>query len=1194
MLLITVLVASLAVQFVAAFLALRLIKITGAYLAWGLVAAAIALMALRRLFSLERLISSDFAEQPHWLVELMALAISLLMAWGISRITPIFREQRAVTEQLQQSQARYRMTFENSPISIWEEDFSQVKALFDKLRGEGVSDIEDYFARYPEVLQQCVALIQVVDVNRAALGLHGAPSREALLAGLGSTFVAESITTFRQGLIYLWHGQTEMVCDAVVRTLAGERRDVTVYFAVCPGYEASLSKIFVSLVDITGRKHAEQERQAHTEFLAHMDKINRAIQRATDLDTMMGEVLASVLTIFDGDRAFLLHPCDPGAPSWTIAMERYKPEYPGAGGVGSPIPMDPQVAASLSLVLARRGVVTFGPRLEQPLPEAFEARFGIKSYMAIALYPKVGKAWVLGIHQCASARVWTVEEQLLFQEVGWRVTDSLNSLLVQRELRASEEKYRRFVDTAGEGILALGVDLRINFVNAQLAAWLGYTCAEMMGRPATDFMDDADAADHRYRMERRRHLLSEHYERRFRRRNGTLLWAWVSAAAITNEAGEFQGAFAMLTDITERKRTEEQLKFSEARFRLTLEAVNVGVWDWDVAGDYYYASPIYYTMLGYPPHEGLANRHEWLERLHPDDRSLVMEKVQGVLRHQQDHYLYDARFLHADGRYRWMRVIGYGVERDGHGKVGRMLGLRMDIDAQKRAEEELRHYREQLEETVEQRTAELRLARDAAEAANRAKSMFLANMSHELRTPLNAILGFSHMMQHTAGLSPIQYQNLEIINRSGAHLLTLINDVLELAKIESGKLQLDIAPFDLAHMVQDVSHMMQLRAQQKGLQLVLESASELPQYIEGDEARLRQVLVNLVENGIKFSREGQVTIRLGSETEATPRLLIEVEDTGPGIEPQEQQQLFQPFVQAAEGRAAGGTGLGLAVTRQFVQLMGGHIGVESTPGKGSCFRIQLPLTVAKAWAVSKVGPIAHPVVLGVLPGQPTYRILIAEDQQDNQLLLTRLMVELGLETRVANNGEECLRIFEAWQPDLIWMDRRMPVMDGVEATRRIRQLRTGKPVKIIAVTASAFDEEQPEMLASGMDGVIRKPYQFDEIYDCLAQQLGLQFLYQTAAHEAEVERPPLSPQSWTGIDAALRDQLMVAVESLDRERINIAIDAIATIDSGLGKSLSQLAEQFNYPAILASLEAAAERGEPGSAEHEINCHDPCQ
>ncbi|MEJ2403332.1 MAG: ABC transporter substrate binding protein [Candidatus Thiodiazotropha sp.] len=506
-----------------------------------------------------------------------------------------------------------------------------------------------------------------------------------------------------------------------------------------------------------------------------------------------------------------------------------------------------------------------------------------------------------------------------------------------------------------------------------------------------------------------------------------------------------------------------------------------------------------------------------------------------------------------------------------------LLGISEDITERKRAEEELVRYKEHLEEKVQQRTEALRLARDAAEAANKAKSVFLANMSHELRTPLNAILGLSQLMRLDPTLNMAHLDDLEIINHSGEHLLKLINDVLEIAKIEAGKLQLTLTVFDLHSMAHDMADMMRLRAQQKGLRLILDQSSEFPHHIKGDEAHLRQILFNLLGNAVKFTTEGFITLRLGVKHNTGEHLVIEVEDTGPGISEADQQQLFKPFVQLPAGTAQGGTGLGLSIVRQFVELMQGKLLLESTPGKGSLFRVELPLAPIDETEITDEVKTTHSEVTGLAPGQPSYRILIAEDQRDNQLLLSKLMEHVGQEIKIAQNGEECVKLFQSWRPDLIWMDWRMPIMDGVEATQAIRRLDGGDKVKIIGITASAFKEQIDELRMAGIDDYVSKPFLISEVYEGLARQLNIKYLYHEEESVPEDDAGILTPQRMEVLSDEQRNALNDALKSLDLNKISDAIQRISEVDSELGGTLSRLAGKFDYPRILSVLDAITQK-----------------
>ncbi|MBW4465118.1 MAG: PAS domain-containing protein [Pegethrix bostrychoides GSE-TBD4-15B] len=394
----------------------------------------------------------------------------------------------------------------------------------------------------------------------------------------------------------------------------------------------------------------------------------------------------------------------------------------------------------------------------------------------------------------------------------------------------------------------------------------------------------------------------------------------------------------------------------------------------------------------------------------------------------------------------------------------------------------------------QQAEASLRLAKEAAEAANRAKSAFLANMSHELRTPLNAILGFAHLMERDPALTPKQRESLSTINHSGEHLLNLINDVLEMSKIEAGRILLNQAPCDLYQLLQTLKALFQPRTQAKQLSLQFDIPTDLPESIITDEGKLRQVLINLLGNAVKFTEAGGVSLRVWQEYQMDMiHLQFEITDTGCGIAAEELGQIFQPFMQTLAGaQFSEGTGLGLAISRQFVRLMGGEIRVESVFAQGSTFRFHLPVQVAEP----VLPPLTTQRVLHLAPDQPSYRILVVDDRLENRDLLVQLLNVAGFETRTAATGLEAIAKWQTWQPHLIWMDMRMPGIDGYEATRQIRAAAGSETTKIIALTASAFEEQQETILAAGCDDLVRKPFQEAIIFDKMAEHLGLRYLYE--------------------------------------------------------------------------------------------------
>lgn len=491
--------------------------------------------------------------------------------------------------------------------------------------------------------------------------------------------------------------------------------------------------------------------------------------------------------------------------------------------------------------------------------------------------------------------------------------------------------------------------------------------------------------------------------------------------------------------------------------------------------------------------------------------------------------------------------------------------------ALRESENQLRQLNAQLQSNI----SVLETTRDASEAANRAKSLFLANMSHELRTPLNAILGFSQLLAREPDITPPQRDKLKTINRAGEHLLAMINDVLDLSKIEAGKVELKPENFDLVQMFQDLAEMFHFRAKSKGLTFHLEMDSQPFFHVKADQGKLRQILINLLGNAVKFTHQGEIHLRVTYvETATQTRLQVEVEDTGTGISTAELEQIFEPFSQAStlpHGEHQG-TGLGLAISRSFIELMGGCYNIKSTLGEGTCFRFEVPIETMAQPTPSK--PISGEVI-GLVAEQREWRILVVDDDEDNRKLLSNLLTHVGFDVREAQNGLQAVNLFQTWQPHFIWLDMRMPVMDGYDATRRIRALPGGDGVAIVAVTASVFIDQQEDVLAAGCDQVVRKPYQSREIFETLAHYLAVRYEY--ASTDGTASKPV--PSALTATDLAclpptLLQALLDAVLLLNTQKITEVVAQIQTHDAALAEAIQALTTQYHYEELMELCEQA--------------------
>ncbi len=497
-----------------------------------------------------------------------------------------------------------------------------------------------------------------------------------------------------------------------------------------------------------------------------------------------------------------------------------------------------------------------------------------------------------------------------------------------------------------------------------------------------------------------------------------------------------------------------------------------------------------------------------------------------------------------------------------------------DITGLKQAEEALRLSHEDLERRVEARTQDLSVAKMAAETASKAKSAFLSHMSHEIRTPMNAILGFAQLLLRDPEVQPRQRTQLETIRRSGDHLLALINDVLEMAKIEAGRVELHTEVLDWHGLLSEVAGLFQPRVTAKQLTFALCLAPGLPHFVASDAGKLRAVLINLLGNAVKFTRQGQVTLRAGFKRDASgAHLLVQVEDTGPGIAPADQARLFQYFEQAQDGPAGeSGSGLGLAISRRLVRMMGGDIDVVSEVGKGSTFRFDVRVETADHADRQSLGSSRH--VVGLAPGQPSVRVLVADDNDDNRALLVQFLVPAGFEIREAADGRETIREFNDWKPQLILLDLRMPKMDGMEVIRQIRLLPGGRAVQIIVVTANAFSETRRQVMATGADELLVKPYTDTELFRKIGALQAIRYVWAENAAPAPAVALP-TPAELATVPDPLRRDICAAARHGDFERVKGLISQLQESCPAIATALRTLAENFDTQRLLDLLEPRA-------------------
>ncbi|MCB0115558.1 MAG: PAS domain-containing protein [Caldilineaceae bacterium] len=608
-------------------------------------------------------------------------------------------------------------------------------------------------------------------------------------------------------------------------------------------------------------------------------------------------------------------------------------------------------------------------------------------------------------------------------------------------------------------------------------------------------------------------------------------------------------------EVVTRTEAEHALFAQNRMFQKAQEVALMGSWEWDLGTDVVQATQTAFDIVGLEIEDGRneITIAEFFKQIHPDDLQRVQQITDSARVGQGDHCYY-ARIIRPDGVERdvYLEWIVDGTNTGAPRSV--LTGIIQDVTERKQAELDL----------IE--------AKNAAEAASRAKSIFLSNMSHEIRTPLNAILGFAQLMGRDATLDPAQNEKLEVIKHSGQHLLGLINGILELSRIEAGRATFSESHFDLHALLNSLEGMFGLRALEKNLQLRVECRPGVPRFVATDEQKLRQILVNLLSNAIKFTDTGAVTLSVTHQREDAAQLLhFAVEDTGIGIAPEDAETLFQAFAQARRpSPGQEGAGLGLTISSQFARLLGGELTVHSRLDQGASFRFAIPVKIAD-FAAIETGATER-IAVRLSPGQPSYRILVAEDHVASRILLSSLLDQVGFDVQYAANGQEAVDLQRSWQPHLIWMDMRMPILDGRAATQQIRAAAHGQAPIIIALTASAFEEDRAEILANCCDDYVRKPFHEQEIFDKITEHLGVQFIYEDAT-PAERPRPTAPNVELTAADLAplpadwIAELHHAAIRAKGKQALHL-INQIRAQHSDIADRLARLVQEYRFDKLV--------------------------
>ncbi|MGD1874082.1 MAG: PAS domain S-box protein [Mastigocoleus sp.] len=697
-------------------------------------------------------------------------------------------------------------------------------------------------------------------------------------------------------------------------------------------------------------------------------------------------------------------------------------------------------------------------------------------------------------------------------------------------IRESEERFRRLYLETPVMLHSIDKDGFILEVSDYWLEKLGYERPEVIGRKSVEFL----TTQSRYYAQKE--ILPEFFHKgscwdipyQFICKNGEIIDTLLSAIVDKDENGEIIRTLAVIIDVTERKKAEAALRESETRFKIMADSAPVLIWMSDTKQKGVFFNKAWLEFTGSSLEEQLGN--SWFQSIHPKDRKHFYQTLENQINIESPQSIQlQFRIRGVDTKYYWM--LGKQVPRfNSQGEIVGYIGSCIDITEINNAREQLYQANYQLEKRVTERTAQLNRAKEAAESANQAKSSFIAHMSHELRTPLNGILGFAQILQQDSSLNQKQHQEVDTIYQSGEHLLTLLNDILNLSKIEAHKLELELKDISFAPFLEKIISIINVRAQQKNITFDYCPLSPLPSTIRCDETRLRQVLLNLLGNAVKFTEEGSVKFSVGyledfentpvektqNELNQTHKLRFQIEDTGVGIESDKIADIFLPFHQLVNDKFPNeGSGLGLTISQNIVKLGGEEIHVCSTPNQGSTFYFDLALWETESIEVSVANHLSEQPI-GLKGKYPI--VLVVDDNDINRAVIVNYLEKLGFKITEARNGQEGLKKAEDIQPDLILLDIIMPIMNGLEMTKAIRSNPRLQNIPIIAISANAMFDTQLSSYRNGCNVFLSKPIDFHQLLDSITQFLELEWIYSSSEDSIEV---PSITQDHNSCDAII-------------------------------------------------------------------------